>query len=78
MEKKEQRKKLTLSVSGSSKKPQEKIEIAKTVNRNSVIVEKKILDFLNLEIMKAQVILAQKALIWQKKIPQIKILKKEN
>ena len=41
MEKKEQRKKLTLSVSGSSKKPQQKIEIAKTVNRNSITVEKK-------------------------------------
>ena len=41
MEKEIKRKKLTLSVSGGSKKPQKKIEIAKAQNRNSIIVEKK-------------------------------------
>ena len=41
MENKDKRKKLTLSISGSIKKPKEKIEIAKTHNKNSVIVEKK-------------------------------------
>ena len=45
MEKKNQRKKLTLSLSGSLKKPQEKIEKAKTVSKNSIIVEKKNLRF---------------------------------
>ena len=41
MENKDKRKKLTLSISGSIKKPKEKIEIAKTHNKNSVIVGKK-------------------------------------
>ena len=40
MEKEIKRKKLTLSISGDSKKPQKKIEIAKAQNRNSIIVEK--------------------------------------
>ena len=47
MEKEIKRKKLTLSVPGDSKKPQKKIEIAKAQNRNSTIVEKKILDLAN-------------------------------
>ena len=38
---KNKRKKLTLSVSGSLKKPQQKIELAKTQDKNSVFVDKK-------------------------------------
>jgi len=41
MENKDKKKKLTLSISGSVKKPIAKIEIAKTQNKNSVIVDKK-------------------------------------
>ena len=35
------KKKLTLSVSGPIKKPQQKIELAKVQNRSSIIIEKK-------------------------------------
>ena len=41
MENKNKRKKLTLSVSGSLKKPQQKIDLAKTQDKNSVVVDKK-------------------------------------
>ena len=41
MEKKNFRKKLTLSVSGSVRKRSDKIEYAKSQNKNSVIIEKK-------------------------------------
>jgi|TARA_B110000438_G_scaffold6908_1_gene6802 translation initiation factor IF-2 len=41
MENKDKKKKLTLSISGSVKKPIAKIEIAKNQNKNSVIVDKK-------------------------------------
>ena len=41
MEKKSFKKKLTLSISGSTKKSSDKIRNAKSQNRNSVIIEKK-------------------------------------
>ena len=44
MEKKSFKKKLTLSISGSTKKISNPIRYAKSQNRNSVIIEKKILD----------------------------------
>ena len=44
MEKKSFKKKLTLSISGSTKKSSDKIRYAKSQNKNSVIIEKKILD----------------------------------
>ena len=44
MEKKNFKKKMTLSVSSSTKKTSDKITYAKSQNKNSVIIEKKILD----------------------------------
>jgi len=41
MEKKNFKKKLTLSISGSTQKRSDKIEYVKSQNKNSVIVEKK-------------------------------------
>ena len=41
MEKKKFKKKLTLSISGSTHKRSDKIEYVKSQNKNSVIVEKK-------------------------------------
>ena len=41
MEKKSFKKKLTLSISGSTKKSSDKIRYAKSQNKNSVIIEKK-------------------------------------
>ena len=42
MEKKKFKKKLTLSISGSTKKRSDEIRYAKNQNKNSVIIEKKI------------------------------------
>ncbi len=44
MEKKNFKKKLTLSISNSTKRRSDKIRYAKNQNKNSVIIEKKILD----------------------------------
>ena len=44
MEKKNFKKKLTLSISSSTKKRYDKIRYAESQNKNSVIIEKKILD----------------------------------
>ena len=44
MEKKSFKKKLTLSTSSSTQKRSDKIRYAKSQNKNSVIIEKKILD----------------------------------
>ena len=44
MEKKNFKKKLTLSISSSTKKRSDSIRYAKSQNKNSVIIEKKILD----------------------------------
>ena len=41
MEKKIFKKKLTLTISGSTKKTSDKIEYAKVQNKNSIIIEKK-------------------------------------
>ena len=80
---KNKRKKLTLSVSGSLKKPQQKIELAKTQDKNSVFVDKKIQGSRSRELILRKIMSLIRVLqILDLKILnhlcQVKIQKKEN